>query len=808
MRISYRWLTQLLGKEIPLEELLQSLTMAGIEVEAVSDLGVGSGRLVVGRILTKEKHPNADKLSLCDVQAGPGEPYRIVCGAQNMKPGDLIPLALEGAQLPNDITIKKGKIRGEASQGMMCSGRELEFTEDHDGLLILPPKSETRSPYKEGKTFDAIIEIKVTPNRPDCLSIYGVARDLAAVLGVEGVFRPGSDRAPGYQSPAPTKSVALKVEAEDGCPRYLGRVIRGVKVGPSPLWLKRAVESAGLRSINNVVDVTNYILLEQGQPLHAFDFNKISGNEVVVRYAREGEKTVTLDGQEVDLLPTDLLIADGEKAIALAGVMGCANSEITEETTDVFLECAYFEPTRVRKTSKRLGKSTDSSYRFERGVDWSALQVITDYATDLILEVAGGTVEGSVEVVKGPEAPAPVKLSLERVNSLLGLRLTAQEVVKPLSALGFGVSTISSDDAENQAEFSVSIPGHRPDVSCDADLIEEVARVRGYADIPATLPRLSVPPAEPSETDTVTKLIQDELVKQGFLEAYNYSFEPANSNELCGWTDKPVLELRNPLSAEYSHMRSSLLPGLLRTVAYNHNRGNLDVRLFEVGKVYRPAAEGAVEEEWCFAAVLTGKALNEGWRNAGRVVDFFDGKAVAESLAKAAGGTDLVTVRPEGHPESGVFHPGKSAIIQSNGKSVMLVGALHPTVKSNFQLKRDAVIILGKLTGLLALVGNKKKIANIPTLPSLSRDLALVADKATPAADIEGIITRRAKSLLAGLQLFDVYEGERIAADKKSLAYSLKFNGGDRTLTDEEVNQLIEKILNDLKAKLGVELRN
>lgn len=810
MLLSYRWLTNMLGVEIPLEELLVTLTMAGLEVENVNDLGIGSGKVVVGRILTKEPHPNADNLSLCDVQAGEGDPLRIVCGAKNMKPGDLVPLALEGAQLPGGFNIKKSKIRGEASYGMMCSGRELGFGEDHEGLLILPEGDDPNSVYREGAPFDAIIELKVTPNRPDCLSVYGIARDVAALRELESVAIPGIGFSPAHSSEAAPSDAKLLVEAPDACPRYLGRVIRGVKIGPSPLWLRRKIESAGLRSLNNVVDVTNYVLLELGQPLHAFDLGKIKDHTVVVRYGFENEKITMLDGQELTLNPRDLIIADAEKPIALAGIMGCGNSEIDDDTTDIFLECAYFDPATVRRTSKRLGKSTDSSYRFERGTDWSAMELALERAVSLIQQTAGGEVAGSVQSVTGPQPAAPVHLATRRVNSRLGVVLRADEIVAGLRRLGFAVHPTSDE------EFNVQIPAHRPDVTCEADLIEEVARIIGYDKIPAKLPRIISRPAARNADDELAYRIRRALTGRGFLEAANYSFEPANANARAGLPEMAQVRLSNPLSAEYAVMRTSLLPSILSTAAYNHNRGQLDLRVFEIGKVYSPAADNAVKEEWAFAALMSGSAYAEGWRNEDRHVDFYDARAVVDALmaslhVEKVTATRIQTDDPTavpGHGEGFALHPGKSAVLEVDGRGVLLVGHIHPQVATELDLKRDAVVILGLFPALTPLLSRKPAVTEVPVFPALTRDLALVADKSVPAADIEAVITKRGKGLLSGVSLFDVYEGEKMTAGKRSLAYSLAFSASDRTLTDEEVNQTIEKILGDLNAKMGVTLRD
>ncbi|MBX7245756.1 MAG: phenylalanine--tRNA ligase subunit beta [Candidatus Sumerlaeaceae bacterium] len=801
MIISYRWLSRLLGRELPLADVLERLTMAGLEVEGVTDLGVASGKVISAIILDKIPHPNADSLVLCQVDAGGPAPFKIVCGAKNMGPGDMVPLSIEGAKLPNGLVIKKSKIRGESSDGMMCSGKELGWGDDADGLLILPQDWV----YEKGKPFDALIDIKVTPNRPDCLSLFGVARDIAAALGLGEVAFP--DCAVKETGPAAKDFVTLRIDAPEACPRYTGRVVRGVEIAPSPLWLRRAVESAGLRSINNVVDVTNYLLMELGHPIHAFDLDKIEGKQIIVRIAADGEQVVTLDGQTCDLNSADLVIADANRPVALAGIMGCGNTEITDATTNVFIECAYFAPTVVRKTSKRLAKSTDSSYRFERGTDWSALPKIVDRAAKLIAEVAGGQIcAGAFDEGPGVAPAAPIVVDVARVNSLLGLSLKADEMIVPLRALGFTV------EGNSTGHFKVTPPAFRPDIEQEADIVEEVGRLIGYDKIPTVRPAIESRPGSQPREDQLSTYLRDSLVRHGFSEVANFSFLSADAVDRSGYDSAGALKLRNPLSAEFAVMRPGILPGLLQTVLYNQNRGATELRLFEIGTVYQNATKPADMESTQFAAVVYGTLDTTSWRGAAKTADFFDGKAIADALLEGLGAADYETVgiaeAAGSLPVAKLFHPGKSAALRRAGKILLRVGELHPGLRQTLDIKRNVVVILGEFDALLPLVGALPKIADIPVFPAVSRDLALVAGREVPAADIESAIAKRAKSLLAGIQLFDVYEGDKIAADKRSLAYRILFSAGDRTLTDDEVNQLQEKILADLKAKLGVELRS
>lgn len=801
MRVSYRWLCSKLGFEPPLPELIDRLTMAGLEVESVTDLGVGSGNIVVGKILEIGPHPNAENLVLCNVKANRPDPLRIVCGAKNMKAGDLVPVAVEGAKLPDGMVIKKSKIRGEASEGMMCSGREIGWGEDSAGLLILPPEEDL---WKIGKPFDALIDIKITANRPDCLSILGIARDVAAASG-KPISSPVHVEA--TETGPPVRQFArVRLEAPAECPRYMGRLIRDVNIAPSPLWLARAVESAGIRSINNVVDVTNYVLLELGHPLHAFDWDRIAKGEVSIRHAFAGEPVTTLDGQNHRMLASDLLIADAEKPIALAGIMGCGNSEISDETHHVFLECAYFRPATIRATAKRLSLSTESSYRFERGTDWEGLPRVLDRATQLIVQVAGGEVAGGVFDETNPDlksAPS-MTLRLPRVRALLGLHLSTDQTSNALKALGFTVDSGSEPDS-----LRVRVPAYRPDVEGEADLAEEIARIVGYDKIPAELPHIATHATHRTPEDEAAQSIRAALVALGFAEAINYTFQSSELFARLGYALPDALRIKNPLSAEFDVLRPDLLPGLLSAVLYNQNHGRPDVRLFEVGKVF--AADGS--ERWEFAAVLSGVAGDAHWREKPKVADFYDGRATADAVAEVLFLEELNPLRvsdenSNSFGQSGqLLHPNKSVILKSGEVSALLIGEIHPRVRQLLDLKRNVVIVSGYIDDLIRAPKHKVAAREISQFPGVTRDLALIADKNVQAGAIQDVIVKRAKSLLSRVRLFDVFEGGTVPEGKRSLAYSLHFSAPDRTLKDDEVNGVVSKVLGDLKAKLGVELR-
>lgn len=808
MRVSYRHLCRTLGADLPLEAVTDRLTRNGLEVEGVLDLGARSGRLVIGRILEMRAHPNADKLTLCKVDTAGDEPLTIVCGAKNMGPGDLVVVALDGAELPGGMKIRKGKIRGETSMGMMCSPREIGWSEDAAGLLLLPEDSG----HRVGEPFDALIEISVTPNRADCLSVRGVARDLAAALGLPPPAAPAHDlREAG--APAET-SARVRLDAPDACPRYLGRVIRGVTVRPSPRWMQRALEAAGMRPLNNVVDVTNYVLAEWGHPLHAFDLSLVAGGEVVIRRARDGEAMTTLDGAERHLTGDDLLIADPEKPIALAGIMGGANSQILETTTDVFLECAYFRPSVVRRTSARLGISTDSSYRFERGTDAQALQAVINFAAHLIAETAGGTVApGTLADGPGHEPAQPVMASEARVRELLGFDPGAHEMRRVLTALGFGI-------ADTPGGFAATAPSWRHDIAQEADLVEEIGRIAGYDRIPSALPVIEMRPGLRPDTDRVADRILPVLVAAGCCESNNYGFLAGASLAPFGLADEELVRLANPLSAEFDTMRPALLPSLLANVQYNQHREQTGVRLFEWGAVFLGQGAEAPIEETQVAAVLAGARAPHTWRGKAGPADFFDAKALAEAMLETCGlgrgeSVRLADSEAPGDPAGAALHrlavaslhPGKAAVLCA-ADARLYAGELHPRLVAAYELKGAPVAVMARVAPLAEGIAATPEARDVPVYPGVTRDIALLADRTVAAADIDALIRKRGRPLLASAELFDVYEGERLPAGKKSVAYSLHFEAADRTLKDEEVVEALGRILDELKAKLGIELRS
>ncbi len=839
MRVSLRWLRQYVPLDMPLAQIVETLTMLGLEVESVVDLGWDSKRLVICEILDVRPHPDAEKLVLCTVMADEAKPLEVVCGAKNMKAGDRVVLAKVGAKLPpssahpEGIEMKPARIRGIVSNGMLCSGIEMGYNDDTSGIMILAPNAPVAEP------FDALLEIKVTPNRPDCLSVIGVARELAAAtrkkLTVPApVLNEIEERA--------DSAVRIQVPAREQCPRYTARVVRGVKIGPSPLWLQRAVESAGLRAINNVVDVTNYVMLEMNQPLHAFDLEKISQRRIIVRLAEQDEPMQTLDGQEMKLAASDLVIADAKGPVALAGVMGGLQSEISPETSTVLIESAYFNPPTIRRTSKRLDKSTDSSYRFERGTDPRRLLLALDRAAELIQQTAGGEIlKGAIDVLGPIPEPKPVWISVERLNQQLDMRLSGRDIADTLIALGF---EILRTDPER---LQVGIPSHRVDISLEADLVEEVARLIGYGKIPPSLPSTVANAHLPAPLAALRDQLAECMVGAGYNQTINYSFIAEEDLQRLELPADRLIRLRNPLSKDQSVMRTSLLPGILANVVRNQNFGVLDIRLFEIGRIYlapnapgaadakaaaespapseaqAPAragleAEGvtsvvapaglppAAQEDTYLMAALSGGGKTA-WNEPPQEADFFDIKGVAEMLLSALG---LEKAQIETIRDVSWLHPGRAAALVLDGRRVCWFGEVHPEIARRLDLRRRLYLLEMPLDPLTAgqAARSEVRFRELAKFPAMERDLALVVGRDAAALDIERVMRAQARDLLESIRLFDLYEGANIPPDKKSLAYSLVFRRADRTLTEDEVNAALERILKALADRFGAALRS
>lgn len=801
MKFTLNWLRDYIDFDLSPEELSHNLTMAGLEVEDVIYLGKGLDNVVVAQITELTSHPNAEKLSLCEVTDGENT-YPIVCGATNMKAGDKVALAKIGSTLPpgpkfeDGLKIKKAKIRGEVSEGMLCAENELGLGEESDGIIILRESAALGTAIVDEMGLnDVVFEVGITPNRPDCLSVLGVAREVAALTG-KTIRHPDSavkDEGEDIQSLA-------KVELLDSekCPRYSCRVINNVKIGPSPDWLKRRVEASDIRSINNVVDITNFVLLELGQPLHAFDYDLLEDNKIVVRAAEDGETIKTLDDVERKLTSDDLLICDGKRPVALAGVMGGANTEVSEKTTNILLESAYFDPATVRKTSKATGLRSESSYRFERGINPNGVTKALDRAAELIREICGGEIaKGVIDEYPAAIEPSEVSISLDRANKFLGTEISSDELVKIANGLEF--ENVKSDGNE----FTFRIPTFRVDISREIDLIEELARLYGYDNIPTTLPAVRMKTENTDIIRSVRESLKQVLISSGFYEVINYSFEDHELLSLFNKTD--VIEILNPITTDSSVMRTSLVPSVLKNAVLNLNHQEQDLRLFELGKVYLPQQDSVLPKEIRkIAATATGTRTPEFWGK--EEFDFFDFKSILEKGFQILNIWNDVETRDA--DQIGFLHPGKSAMFAIDDKELGYIGELHPDLCEKLEISKRIYVLEIDLDILAALSKTKKKTFKpLPKFPSVRRDIALIVDESVPVGGILAEIDKIGSSLIEDAEVFDVYSGENVGAGKKSVAVSLQLRAADKTLTEEEVNKVQEKALKKLGLVLGAELR-
>ncbi len=809
MKVTLNWLRQYVDFNGSPEELAERLTMLGLEVEGVQELGGEFEGIVVAQVITRDKHPNADKLSLCRVNDGRGE-RQIVCGAQNFKPGDKIPLILPGQTLPAKpgqppLTIKTGKIRGVESQGMLCSPDELGLPGNGDGLLILREDAivgQSFAEYLGLPVGDVVYDLEITPNRPDWNSVIGIARELSALTG--SPLRLPEVNIPASQlgGEASEKFVRVRIEQPDLCPRYTARLLRGVKIAPSPDWLRSALEKAGLRSINNVVDVTNYVMLETGQPLHAFDFRLLgtapasSLPTVVIRLARAGEKFVTLDGKEQTLTDQMLLIADETKAVALAGVMGGQNSEISPGTTDVLIESACFKPQNIRATSKKLDLRTDSSYRFERGADVGICEWAGRRAAQLILQTAGGTLlEPLIDAYPAPLAPAEITLRHDKTSDLLGVVVPAADQNRFLERLGLVRS----------GEATFRIPTFRVDLKREVDLIEEIGRLYGVDKISSTPPRGAI---GAHAFDTVHDQMSEArrlLAGLGLNEAQGQTLISDAAAALpAGSSPGQIAGLRHPLSNDMNVLRPSLLPGLLDALRHNIARQNTDVALFEIGRVFLQP-HGQFKEERRLGVALTGRRSPAFWAGAERDAkfDIHDLKGALEEFLEQFGLRDVTWARRE---DSHSFFL-ESAAIQLGKLTLGEMGQLSPVLQKRYDL-RDAVFLAElNFEQVLARRAPSKTFKPLPLFPAIRRDVAMLVPEATAHEAIVNLVKQGRPPNLEKFELFDVFRGQNIPAGQKSLAYAFTYRNPERTLTDAEVNSAHEKLVEQFKQNLRATVR-
>ena len=787
MKFSEQWLREWVSPAVDTEQLAARLTMAGLEVDAIDPVAGKFSGVVVAEIIAVQPHPDAEKLQVCQVSDGNSE-VQIVCGAANARAGIKIPLATLGAVLPGDFKIKKAKLRGVESFGMLCAEQELGLAEKSDGLMELPADAPLGQDIRDYLNLDdAVIELGLTPNRADCLSLRGIARETAVLS--ELAFE---DKAISAVAASIDDVLPVVVSAAEDCPRYVGRVIRNVDVSAaSPLWLQEKLRRCGLRSIDAVVDVTNFILLELGQPMHAFDLDKINGG-ITVRHAAAGEVVALLDGQSLELREGALLIADENQPLALAGIMGGEPSSVTDATEHLFLEAAFFAPDKIAGRARSYGLHTDSSHRFERGVDFELPARAIERATALILEICGGEA-GPISFVDS-QLPArePILLREKRIEKLLGMALSTSDVESILTGLGMSV-------IPTEGGWTVIAPSWRFDISIEVDLLEELARVYGYNRLPITPIRDTLTIRTAPESKRGLPLVRQQLVARGYQEAITYSFIDPAMHAALSEGDVGV-ELLNPISADMSIMRTSLLPGLLKTAMHNAKRQQSRIRLFESGLRFIKCADG-MKQIPTVAALLTGRREPESWSENGELVDFFDLKADLESLLSVSSGTISFSAA-----KYASLHPGQTADVFCNDVRIGRIGALHPSLQSRWDFVNPVYLFEIDLQPILE--RSVPVFSELSRYPEVRRDLALIVDRQLAASEVLSAVRKSAGENLSDLKLFDIYQGKGIDPERKSLALGLTFRHSSRTLNEEEVGQSVDAVVQTLKEAFGASLRN
>jgi phenylalanyl-tRNA synthetase beta chain len=807
MLVSYNWLQEYVNLQgIDPNELADKITKTGIEVEIVEALNKGVSGVVVGHVVECSQHPNADKLNVCSVDLGEDESVQIICGAPNVAAGQKVTVAKVGAVLPGNFKIKKAKLRGEASHGMICSLQELgieskmvpkEFT---DGIFVFPSDAEVGTNALEFLNLhDHVLELGLTPNRADCLNMIGVAYEVAAILS-EDVRLPKvtvnsvSEKASDY--------VSVKIDSLEDNPYYGAKVIKNITIGPSPLWMQNRLIAEGIRPISNVVDITNYVLLEYGQPLHAFDYDRLGSKEILVRRATPQEKIVTLDNETRELSDQHLVITNGTDPLAVAGVMGGATSEVQNDTTTVLLEAAYFKGATVRQASKDLGLRSEASQRYEKGLDRNRVYEAAQRACQLMADLAGGEVlDGIAEAGERYVNTYLVSVSGERINQMLGTEITHGEIGRALERLHFTYS-------QSGDRFDVTIPTRRPDITIEADLVEEVGRIYGYDNILATLPAGETTQGALTDYQTKRRKVRRYMEGHGLNQAVTYSLTtPVKANQYATDEEKPAfVSMAMPMSEERSTLRRTLIPQLLEVIRYNRNRQLENVALYEVGSTYITDEDVLTKlpyEKEKLAGALTGNWHVHGWQGEKKPVDFFVVKGILEGLFEGLGLQDRIQFRQlkrEG------FHPGRTAVVLFDGERAGIIGQIHPADQKEWDINETYVFELD-LDRLLTTETEPIKYVPLPRYPSVTRDIALVLDEEVAAGNVQESIKEAGGILLKDVQLFDVYQGEHLAEGKKSLAFSLRYFDPERTLTDEEVVKAHNKVLQTVEEKWGATLR-
>lgn len=796
MLISKKWLKEFVDFDISTAELADALTLTGSNVEGIDYLASDIKNVVVGKILEILPHPNADKLVICKVNVGK-EDIQIVTGAPNIEVGQKVAVALDGAILPGDMKIRKGKLRGELSEGMLCSFEELKLDrfgsidDEVDGIIVLDEKLASGLSIDEALELkDDVIEFEITSNRPDCLSLIGMAKEAASTLDLEYKDVKVELSKSGGEA---QNFVDVLVDNENLCKRYCARVVKDIVIEPSPRWLRRRLAASGVRPINNIVDITNYVMLELGQPMHAFDLDKVEGGTIIVRDAKKDEKLITLDDKKRILDESMLIIADKNKAIGIAGVMGGLNTEITKETRNIVLESAHFDGGSVRSTSKKLALRSEASSRFEKGVDIVNVEKAIDRAVQLIEELgAGSVVEGKLDVLNTSLSPKIVEAKWARINELLGLELTADEIARILNSLN--LKTLVDKDI-----IKVTVPSFRLDIEGVADLAEEVARIYGYDNIPNTLMEGSVAKGYYTDEQNMVNEVKETLVALGLFEIVTYSFYSPEVYGRIGYSkeDYPdTVRIENPLGEDQSAMRTSMIPGLLEVLARNKNRSIDDYKVFEIGNIFIPKSLPLKELPDEISTLSIG--------GYGDNFDFFELKGKLTYLFNEFNIGDKIEFKSSNHPS---FHPGKTAMILLDGEKLGYIGEIHPKVCENYEI--DSSIVLSEINFSLFLekASLDKSYSQLPRYPAVERDLAIIVSKDIQFSKLLKIIKEKGVPFLSDVELFDIYEGKQIPEGSRSLAFSLKYRDPDRTLTDQDINPVHDAIIEALEKDLSADLR-
>lgn len=793
MKFSEQWLREWVNPPVNTAELVEQMTMAGLEVDSVEPVAAEFQGVIVAQVMQVELHPDADKLSVCKVSNG-NEEFQVVCGASNVRVGLKVALAEIGATLPDNFKIKRAKLRGIESQGMLCSKEELGLEQSSAMIMELAEDAPVGESVRSYLALDdQSLDVDLTPNRGDCLGIAGLAREIGVLNNMQVTAL----------KPAPVPAVIddvfpVSVEATRECPRYLGRIVRAVNVQvKTPLWIQERLRRSGIRSIDPVVDVTNYVLLELGQPMHAFDLDKLK-NGINVRLVRPGETLTMLDGQLLELKDQTLVITDGSGPIAMAGIMGGAGTGVTKQTANIFLESAYFDAVSIAGKARSYGMHTDASHRYERGVDYRLQRDAMERATQLLLDITGGKAGPVVEICTEDQLPisACIRLRKERIQQMLGLQLANQEVENMLARLGLGVVS-----AENPEGWDVSVPSWRFDLSIEVDLIEELARIYGYNRLPVRLPRTEMRLKPSAEASLSLPDIRRALLARGYYEAVTYSFvDPQLQGRLAG--SEQALSLANPISSEMSQMRTSMWPGLVQALQYNQNRQQRRIRLFETGLVFIQTAQ-ELKQISHIGLVLSGSRDPEGWGNSRSSVDFYDIKGDVEALLALNGFAGKFEFKTGTHR---ALHPGQRADIWSEGKVVGQMGALHPELEQSLGLRET--IYLAEIEFAALATGKLPGFEELSKFPEVRRDLAILVNVSVTWSAIETVVREAAGEWLANLTAFDVYQSEGIDPDRKSIAIGLTWQHRSRTLTDDEITMKIEQVTENLKTQFNASLRS